>query len=327
MIWLALLLLVLGVALSAFFSGSETGFYRAGRVRIVMDALDGDRLSKFLLYFTNQPALFVATALIGNNLANYITSLGVVLATRCFFPTDASAAELLAPIMMSPLLYVYGESLPKNLYFLAPNRLLRLSAPLLLFFSLLFAPIALILWALAQLLEKLLGESPDKVRLVLARKELQKVLVEGEEAGIIHPTQRLLAQNFFVVAAKPIREVFTPMAKVRSVPRSAKAKALVRHATRHELADVPVCGKKKSDIVGYYRVVDMLVDPAQKLPELRPMQEFQLDEQFGEVLFQMQANRETLAKVVDEQGKTLGTLSIDQLTDPLLKGPLLNLRR
>ena len=327
MIWLALILLVLGVGLSAFFSGSETGFYRAGRVRIVMDALDGDRLSKFLLYLTNQPALFVATALIGNNLANYITSLGVVLLTRCLFPSDAAAAELIAPIMMSPLLYVYGESLPKNLFYLAPNRLLKLAAPLLLVFSLLFAPIALVLWALAQLLEKLLGESPDKIRLGLARKELQKVLVEGEEAGIIHPTQRLLAQNFFVVAAKPIREVFTPVAKVRSIPQTATAKELKRYATRHDLADVPVCGKRKSDILGYYRVVDMLVHPDQPVPELRPMREFRQDEQFGEVLFQMQASRETLAKVVDNQGRTIGTLSIDQLTDPLLKGPLLNLRR
>lgn len=327
MIWLALILLVLGVGLSAFFSGSETGFYRAGRVRIVMDALDGDRLSKYLLNLTNQPALFVATALIGNNLANYITSLAVVLLTRCLFPTDAAAAELLAPILMSPLLYVYGESLPKNLYYLAPNRLLKLSAPLLLFFSLLFAPIALVLWALAQLLEKLLGESPDKVRLVLARKELQKVLVEGEEAGIIHPTQRLLAQNFFVVAAKPIREVFTPVAKVRSISQTATAKDLVRHATRHDMADVPVCSTKKSDILGYYRVVDILVAGEQSLPELRPMKEYLLDEQFGEVLFQMQSSRETLAKVIDDQGRTIGTLSIDQLTNPLLDGPLLNLRR
>lgn len=327
MIWLALILLVLGVGLSAFFSGSETGFYRASRVRIVMDALDGDRLSKFLLYLTNQPALFVATALIGNNLANYITSLAVVLGTRCLFPTDAAAVELLAPILMSPFLYVYGESLPKNLFYMAPNRLIKLATPLLLIFSILFAPIAMILWALAQLLERFLGESPDKVRLVLARNELQKVLVEGEEAGILHPTQRLLAQNFFVVAAKPIREFCTPLAKVRSVSQTASSKELIREATRHDMADVPVTSENKSNIIGYYRVVELLVNPEQEQIELHALNEVHCEEQFGEVLFQMQANRETLTKVVDDEGKTIGTLSIDQLTDPMLKGPLLNLRR
>lgn len=327
MIWVALILLVSGVGLSAFFSGSETGFYRASRVRIVMDALEGDRLSKFLLFLTNQPALFVATVLIGNNLANYITSLAVVLGTRCLFPSDASAAELMAPIMMSPILYVYGESLPKNLFYLAPNLLLRLAAPILLVCALLFAPIAMVLWALAQVLERLLGESPDKIQLALARNELQKVLVEGEEAGVLHPTQRLLAQNFFVVAASPIREVYTPLNKVHSISKSASVKELVRKATRHDLADIPVTGTKKTEIIGYYKVVEALIAPTQDLPELHPLHEIRVDEQFGEALFQMQAKRQPLAKVVDELGKTLGTLSIDQLTDPLLKGPLLNLRR
>lgn len=327
MIWVAIILLVVGVGLSAFFSGSETGFYRASRVRIVMDALDGDRLSKYLLFLTNRPALFVATALIGNNIANYVTSLAVVLGTRCLYPSDAAAAELVAPILMSPFLYVYGESLPKNLFYLAPNRLLKLGAPLLAFFSILFAPIALLLWGLAKILERLLGESPDQVRLVLARKELQKVLVEGEEAGIIYPTQRLLAQNFFVVAAKPIREFYTPITKAYTIEESATPKELTKLAARLDLPDIAVRGTTKSDILGYYRVIESLVSPEPELPKLRPLSEFQVNEQFGEVLFQMQAKRETLAKVVDENGQTLGLLSLDQLTNPLLVGPLIKLRR
>ena len=83
MIGFAIVLLIAGVGLSAFFSGSETGFYRASRVRIVMDAMDGNWSSKFLLWLTNRPALFVATALIGNNLANYMTSMAVVLGAGC----------------------------------------------------------------------------------------------------------------------------------------------------------------------------------------------------------------------------------------------------
>ena len=65
----AIVLLAVGIFLSAFFSGSETGFYRASRVRIVMAGLDGDRVSKYLLKLINNPTLFVATTLIGNNLS------------------------------------------------------------------------------------------------------------------------------------------------------------------------------------------------------------------------------------------------------------------
>ncbi|MFT5301297.1 MAG: putative hemolysin, partial [Mariniblastus sp.] len=126
-------LLLIGVFLSAFFSGSETGFYRASRVRVVIAGLDGDRVSQYLIKLINNPTLFVATTLIGNNVANYLTSLAIVLLTQHI--TTSSAAEMLAPILMSPLLFVYGELLPKNLFYRAPNYLLRVSAPLFLFFT------------------------------------------------------------------------------------------------------------------------------------------------------------------------------------------------
>jgi len=80
-IWLALFLLAAGIFLSAFFSGSETGFYRVSRIRLVLDGLGGDRMARLILWMTNNPSLFVATTLIGNNLANYMTSLAIVLLT------------------------------------------------------------------------------------------------------------------------------------------------------------------------------------------------------------------------------------------------------
>ena len=75
---IALGLFVVGMLLSALFSGSETGFYRVSRVRLLIDALSGDRTAKWLLWASNNPAAFVATALVGNNVANYLTSRAIV---------------------------------------------------------------------------------------------------------------------------------------------------------------------------------------------------------------------------------------------------------
>ena len=148
---LAVLLLIVGLALSAFFSGSETGFYRVTRVRLVLDALSGDRIARFLLALTNHSAMFVATTLIGNNVANYLTSLAVVMLTQQVVTGDNSMVELAATVLFSPLVFVYGEPLPKNLYYNAPNRLLRLGGPVLLIFTFVFLPVSLILWGLGAL--------------------------------------------------------------------------------------------------------------------------------------------------------------------------------
>ncbi len=352
-------LLVVGIFLSAFFSGNETGFYRASRVRVVMSALDGDRISRSMLRLINNPTWFVATTLIGNNVANYLTSHSIVLLTRSV--STSSAAEMLMPIFMAPLLFVYGELLPKSLFYQAPNLLLRLCAPLFLMFTLVFAPAAAILWAMSQLLERFIGQSPEKIRLALARKEVQQVLEDGLEAGILHPTQRQLAQSFFLVASKPVSEFYTPLAHVRSANVTDPTSKLLRLAKRNQLADIPVFQKippaidpqteknlgstksanpkaapsKPVHLVGYVRTIDLLIahetstsqidDLKDKL--IRELMEIKATELFGEAVLQMQSARETLAKVTDEHGNAVGVLSLDQLTNPLLEGTLGSLRR
>ena len=329
MIGVSIVLLLAGVFLSAFFSGNETGFYRASRVRLVMDGLDGDWVSRYLLKFANNPTLFVATTLVGNNVANYLTSLAIVLLTRSVYLDDPGLAEMLAPILFAPFLFVYGELLPKHLFYNAPNRLLRRSGVLFLGFTLLFTPIAVILWGLARMLERILGKSPDKVRLMLARQELQEVLVEGQQAGILHPTQRHLGQNFFLVASNPVRSVCTPLAKTLPIAMGTENSLAIRHARKHELADIPLYQTNRNNIVGYVRTIDLLLknQPDGTIRNVQTMSEINEEEVFGEALLRMQTNRETIARVIRENGQTIGLLSIDQLTDPLLKGPLGSFRR
>lgn len=328
MIFFALLLLVAGILLSAFFSGSETGFYRASRIRMVMDGLDGDRVAKGMVRLFNSPSLFVATTLVGNNVANYLTSFAIVLTARCLWTADSGIVEMVAPIVCSPLLFVFCELLPKQLFYMAPNRLLRMAAPCFLFCTILFAPIAAVLWSLARLLAKMLGQSPEKVRLLLARKDLQKVLDEGQQAGILHPTQRLLGQNFFLVASKSVRSVCTPVQRVAAVALGSKKEDVLRLARKQKLAEIPVYERTKSNIIGYVRTVDLLLsDDDSTIENPSPLVAIKGSELFGEALLQMQANRNTIARVVVDSGQTVGLLSIDQLTDPLLKGSLGSLRR
>lgn len=326
-VFFTLLLLGIGIFLSAFFSGNETGFYRASRVRIVMSALEGDRISKQLLKLVNNPTWFVATTLIGNNVANYLTSLAIVLLSSYFWAS--SAIEMLLPILMSPILFVYGELLPKKLFYNAPNRLLRFCAPLFLLFTYLFAPAAALLWLMGKGLERLIGQSPEQIRLALARKELQQVLEEGLEAGILQPTQRQLAQSFFMVASTPVKELCTPISRARVVSINSTPQAVRKLAKRKSLPDIPVFENERSNLVGYVRTIDLLLKGKheKQLGRIRPLMKIQANELLGEAVLQMQSARETLARVVDANGTTVGILTLDQLTHPLLEGPLDSLRR
>jgi putative hemolysin len=327
MIAIALLLLILGLLLSAFFSGNETGFYRASRVRIVMAALAGDRTSKLILGLINHPSWFVATALIGNNIANYLVSLSIVLLASLI--PHYTWAELVLPLLFTPLLFIYGELLPKNLFYSAPNQLLRWSAPVWFFFTILFSPLTIALWWLGKLLEKLLGESPEQIRLALAKRELQQFLQEGLEARILMPTQSQLAQSFFLLAARPVREFCTPLSQIDLVPAKSRIIEVLARAQRKKLSEIPVVQGKRNELVGYVRTIDLLLEKNPKKPirGIRKIPEIKSTELYGEALIQMQSGSETMMKVVNPLGQTIGLVTLDQLTNPMLQGQLDALQR
>lgn len=320
MMLLALLLFTLGIFLSAFFSGSETGLYRASRVRLVLDALGGDKVSRGILWLINNPALFVATTLIGNNLANFLCSMAIVLGTGVLFTGNlANIAELSAPVILSPLVFVYGELLPKNLFYYAPNKLLRIGGPLFLFFFVLFMPAAVLLWLLGRALEFLVGESPDQVRLRLAREELTDVLEEGHEAGILLPSQRRLAHNLFAYAGKRVTDFSIPIARVGAIKVGAKRSDVLRLARRHKVSVVPVQREKKRELIGYVQVVDVYLDqsPTVSLSLVRPLLRIGHQEAFAAAMIKLQSAKENVAQIVDSEGLPVGLLYERSLSKPM----------
>ena len=327
MILLSIGLIIVGLLLSAFFSGSETGFYRASRVRMVIASLEGDRIAANLLRLVNNPALFVATTLIGNNVANYLTSLAIVLLIQAL--AGSALLEMVAPVLLSPFLFVYGELLPKNLFFYAPDRLLRLVAPMFIVFTILFAPAVALLWLLSRGLEKMLGQSPNRVQLRLARKELAQVFDEGMEMGLLQPAQRLLGQHFSIVATTPVSSICTPINRVRSLPAGSRYRDVLKLAQRKQVADIPVYDGSRTRFKGFVRTLDALTvdDPNRSIHALRPLPDVAGTSLVGEALLHMHSERLTLARVVNRQGKTIGLLSIDQLINPVMQGQLRSLKR
>jgi len=320
MMWI-LLMLAAGMLLSAFFSGSETGFYRVTRVRLVLDGRGGDPVARALLWLTNNPSLFVATTLIGNNLANYLTSLAIVLAVQLIVHGQSYLAELLAPILLAPILFIFGELLPKNLFFHAPNLLLRRAGPFFLLCTILFAPASALLWALGRGLRYVLGKSPDLVRLTLARYELARVLEEGQAAGILRPIQQKLSQGLFAEANRTVKNFYTPIARAVAVSSDADKDEVLRLAQRREATEVVVLGdgSRSRQLAGYVRTVDLYVDPGKKIGTIRPLMTVAETETHIAVLIRMQTAEQRIAQVIDENGKTVGLLSIDQLTDPMFR--------
>jgi CBS domain containing-hemolysin-like protein len=311
---------LVGILLSALFSGAETGFYRATRLRLLLDALGGDAIARGLLFLTNHPSLFVATTLVGNSLAAYLVSLAMVVVLRAVLPGQAALVPWIAPLLLAPVLLVYGELLPKNLFLQAPNRLLRRVGPLFLFFVVVLLPVSAWLWASSRLLARLLGVSPKPIRSILARRELRRVLEEGHEAGILHPAQRSLAQGIFAVANRPVGEFLVPIGQLPRARATMNKREVLALAERWRAAAIPVeSADSAENLIGYVRVIDLVLSDSAELGPLRPLLEIRDSSTHLAVLTRLESANETLAGVVNARGETIGIVTTRRLREPLLR--------
>lgn len=316
----AVALFIVGLMLSAFFSGSETGLYRVSRTRLVLDGLDGSVMGRAMVWLLNHPAIFVATTLVGNNVANYMTSLAIVLGVQRM-GSSGQAAELLGPILMTPAIFVFGELLPKYLFFQAPYRLLRSTQPMLMVSVVLFAPVSLLLGLLGSVLQRVTGQTPFQLRLTMARRELDQVLRAGHEAGLLAGSQRELVTRLFEVGNRPAISFGVPVDRLAMVDQPAGLGATIdvdaaKSAARR--VNHPILLVQKANrITGFVRYID-LMDPSEAITP-QPAVRGKVSESHLKILLRLYDAKSDVAVLFDEKDRAKSVVTRRQLTRQLTK--------
>lgn len=314
-------LFVCGLCLSSFFSGSETGFYRVTKTRLLLHSKSGGWMGKVLLWLANNPSIYVATALIGNNIANFIVAKSLVMFGQQFFHGSGLGVEFLLPILMTPFLFVYGELLPKYLFHQAPFRLLLATAPLVLIVTALLLPISIIVVVIERTWKRWLGVANIEVQPALERQVLQRVLAEGQEAGVLKPIQRELSQNLFKYGDRPIRQFAMPTRALPCVRLGADRDEVLSEANRTGQSMIGVLDSQQSNmLVGYYRIADVLASSSNQMPEMHKTAQVSISDSHLQVLTQLENQHSEVAQVVDARGRALGIITRRRLLSMMLSG-------
>lgn len=310
------LTLIFGIMVSAFFSGMETGFYRVTRVRLALDAKAGSWIAKANLWLLNRPSVVVASLLIGNNLANYLVSFGLVLLGQILFSSWDQNIQAILPILMTPVLFVYGELLPKYLFYHSPYSLFSRLSPLLLLCVVLFLPVALLVMLLEKQLVRLLGQQTGHVGNPIEGQELQRVLVEGHEAGLLQPIQRELTQNVFTFGVRQVRQFMVPVRALPMVGAKATREQILAASDRMGQPIVLVLDEQQN-LVGFHHLINLLILPNQ-VPVPSVSLKVDANETCTQVLTHMHAAHTSLAHIEDQRGRTIGVVTRQRLAGLLL---------
>lgn len=313
------LLFVLGIRLSAFFSGSETGFYRLSLPRLMIDAQAGQKAARRLLWFAQHPAYFMATTLVGNNVAHYLITCSVSLAVVFLFSSETAWLEIAATLVISPVIFLLGELLPKSVYYRAPWTFLRREIKWLRICFVLFLPATWPLVGVTRLLEKLRPGSEKPLDLVLGRNRLAQVVGHGHREGVLTEAQTRLAAGLLQIAPQPVSASMIPKDRVLGVDNAATREQVLDFARRFGLTLVTI---RRADAdhewYAYVRISELVLQNKPLAALLHKMPQIERRASKLEALQLLRAASEVQAAVVD-QGRVLGIVNQRGLAEQMFR--------
>ena len=307
-IFVAMLLFFYGLKLSAFFSGSETGFYRVSTLQLTLEKQRGDSVASRLFYFVTHPERFVATTLVGNNVANYLTTLAIGLFVGAIWNQSDGTFEIMATLVLTPVVFIFGELIPKSLYYRSPMLLLRGGSVGFRIFYLIFLPVSYPLILVSRFVSRFGQSDKRPLEVVFGRNRLYGVLKAGEREGLLTELQRTLAENLMQVADRNVEESIWPARAVEGVSESATIEETLEFSSRTDSAFVLLhADGQPSEWRSIIRVADMLATELAPRLIMQPLPVFDAETPGLEVLNQL-CHQHSLVARVERDGEIVGVI-------------------
>lgn len=312
------LAIVLLLICSAFFSSSEIAFAAANKTRLRKSAESGCKKGCWALKISDCYDKALCSVLIGNNLVNIAaSSVATVIAMHLI--GDAGVA--LATGVMTVLLLIFGEILPKQLAKQFCDNYALAVSPILRLFMLITSPLVLICMRLIALLSKLWGGAQQDNNITY--DDLVTILETVEEEGVIDEDCCELLQSAIEFDETEVREVITHRTDMLSLDINDPPAELIRTALDSQFSRIPVYDDGIDDIIGILPVnhlLKALLDSDE--PDIRSMLTEAVfvpqSKKLPAVLDQMRRNKLHIVIVTDDYGGTLGMVTMEDILEELV---------
>ena len=252
-----LLICLLG---SAAYSGSETGYYGLNRTRLALEAQGGKRSARISKELLRDETALLITVLIGNNIFLEVSGhLGDGLLGG--FVSTPQLRALSVTLVLTPVIVLFGEALPKELFRRRPHSWTARTAGFMRGSRLVFWPLERLLRGLSWLLERALGISSERAHTLHEREFVLHMLAEGARSGALAPRAEALARNALGLRTTPISTCMVPWSDVLFLRRGAEETELRQVVLRSSHSRLPVLDEEGRP-AGYVHQLDVLsADP------------------------------------------------------------------
>ena len=309
---------------SAFFSGVEIAFISANKLKLELDKNTGKFPANIITYFSKNESDFITTMLVGNNIA--LVVYGIVM-TQILTPqiTDYFNSDfallLVQTIITTLIVLVTAEFLPKAIFRIYPNQILRIfSIPIWLFFVL-FRPVALLMLFLSKLVLKyLLGQKMEDGKQVFGKTDLDEYLSNVKSAEGVEDSrvEVEMLQNVLDLTDKKLRECMIPRTKLVAMDISSPINEIKNRFIATKLSKILIFKGNIDKVIGYIHSSDLFRNPQNVRSILLPIPFVPESMSVMQLLNQFIESNKGVALVVDEFGGTSGMLTIEDVTEEIV---------
>ena len=317
---------VLGlVLLSAFFSGSETGLTASSRARMHEMERRGDRRAAIVNTLRETPERLIGSILLGNNLVNILAS---ALATMAFVQLFGDAGVIYATLVMTAIVLVFGEVLPKTYAITYPDRVALAVGPVFRVLVSVFAPVVMGVEYIVKQALRLLGIDTSKAGNILsAHDELRGVIALQHKEGVVVKQHRDMLGGILDLKDLELSDLMVHRTKMHTLDASLPLNEIIEELLKSGRTRIPVWTGDPDNIVGVLHAKDLFAalhasggdasridieaisSPPWFVPDTTPV-----EDQLNAFL----RRKSHFAIVVDEYGEVMGLVTLEDILEEIV---------
>lgn len=301
-----------------FFSGSEIGIVSADRLKLRHQASQGSRGASLALKMLDKPEWLLATTLVGTNI---FVVTNTTLATALMIQLFGDKGVWLAVAFVAPLIWVFGEIVPKSVFQQKADAVTPKAIFPLRFCTLLFSPVLIVFTLLARLLSRLAGTGSSEGNPFTLREEIiTMVQMSGEESDI-EPIEQDMIRRMFQFSETTVRDIMVPLIDVVGVERGMTVGEVRRVARANAHQRMPVYQERVDRVIGMVDALELLgiasdqaiesyIQPVGYVPEAKSIQILLMD---------LRKAQQLMAVVVDEFGGASGIVAVEDILEEVVR--------
>ena len=314
-----LLILLILVVLSAFFSSAETSLTTVNKIRMQALADEGNKRAKVVLKATEHSSKMLSTILIGNNIVNnFSAALATALAIRFL----GNGAVGIATSALTIIILVFGEITPKTYATVNSERMALAYASIILFLMKLMTPVIFVINAICRFLLKLLHVDTDSSLNTMTEMELRTIVDVSHKEGVIEKEERQMIYNVVDFGDSQAKDVMVPRADMVMISEDATYAEIREVFREQKYTRLPVYRDDRANITGILNIKDFFFcNESDTFRVTDVMYEPYFTYEFkktSELLMEMQKNSVSVSIVLDEYGASVGMVSLEDLLEEIV---------